>query len=209
MMNTSKQIMVLGMMRGGTSLATGIIHHLGIEVGKEFRSSSEKNPRGFFEDKQIFTLNQKILKDMGGSNCHNWNPPKEVKPEVAQSFTDELEALKRKKGIYARKCGFNFTLDVYLPYLSNPHLIITYRNPITNAISIQNYFGISFNTAYQHILIHYKQLGEVIKKDLPIYFFEFERARNKPLEVAQELADFIGIELKDKEIIKNFVYQKR
>lgn len=196
-------------MRGGTSFATGMLYHMGINVGDSFRRSNEKNPKGFFEDETVFWLNESILKRMGGRDCQNWNPPKEFPEDAAKPYTNQLEALRRRRGIWARKGGFNFTIDYYLPYLSNPHLIITYRNPIGNIRSIKDYFGWDFQTANKILLIHYNQLANVTEKDLPIYFFEFERARQAPVEVAREMAEFIGIEFNHEEAIKNFVYQKR
>jgi len=196
-----KQIIVLGAMRSGTSLCAGMLHHLGVDMGND-RKKDDKNPKGYFEDKEIFTLNQQIL----GKN-DDWNPPKsKINPLIPK-----LQKIKNKKGLWGAKGGMNFTIDFYIPYLSNPHFVIVYRNPISNIRSMAEYKGWDFDKNYGLLLKHYKQLKRVIKKypKIPKYYFEFERAKQNPIEVAQELADFIGIKNFNKKAIKDFVYVSR
>ena len=42
-------VAVVGTGRSGTSLTAGILHHLGISMGRHLRAPSPANPRGFFE----------------------------------------------------------------------------------------------------------------------------------------------------------------
>lgn len=200
MERSNKQIIVLGMMRSGTSLCAGMLSHLGIDMGDD-RKRNSMNPRGYFEDKEIFVLNQQIL----GKN-NDWHPPKSKK-----EISPLIPEIKDKKGLWGVKGGMNFTIDFYIPYLSNPHFVITYRNPISNIRSMAEYKGWDFDKNWELLLKHYKQLKRVIKKypKIPKYYFEFERAKQNPIKVAQELADFIGIKNFNKKAIKDFVYVSR
>lgn len=54
-------VVVLGMHRSGTSLITKSIIELGADPGSNLMSPGEDNPKGFWEDLDIFSLNEKIL----------------------------------------------------------------------------------------------------------------------------------------------------
>lgn len=46
-------VAVLGQFRGGTSCVAGVLHHLGVHMGKRFAPPKPSNPRGFFEASQL------------------------------------------------------------------------------------------------------------------------------------------------------------
>ena len=46
---TAKVIAVVGPWRSGTSCVAGVLHTLGVSMGREFRQPTEMNPKGFFE----------------------------------------------------------------------------------------------------------------------------------------------------------------
>jgi hypothetical protein len=60
-----KCILILGMHRSGTSLMTGILNASGISVGKTLLEPKEENPKGFFELKKLYNINEEILKVAG------------------------------------------------------------------------------------------------------------------------------------------------
>lgn len=52
-------IIVLGTYRSGTSAVAGVLHHLGVMMGKEFDKPAASNPTGYFEDlefKRLFDM---------------------------------------------------------------------------------------------------------------------------------------------------------
>ena len=49
-------VIVLGCFRSGTSGVAGILHHLGVTMGKEFDEPNQNNPKGFWEDKAFKTI---------------------------------------------------------------------------------------------------------------------------------------------------------
>ena len=64
-------VLVLGMHRGGTSLATGLLQTLGAELGSPLIASNEGNPLGYFEHKAIVACHDRILASLG----LDWHSP--------------------------------------------------------------------------------------------------------------------------------------
>jgi hypothetical protein len=70
-MKPEKCVLVLGMHRSGTSALTGILNILGADLGLNMMKAAEDNERGFFENRSIYNINEKILESLGSS----WDSP--------------------------------------------------------------------------------------------------------------------------------------
>ena len=64
-MPTSRAIVLLGMHRSGTSAVARGLATLGIHVGTEFLEAQPENPTGYWEDKGIVEINERILAVLG------------------------------------------------------------------------------------------------------------------------------------------------
>lgn len=64
-------VMVLGMHRSGTSAVAGLLHALGVNMGRHFLEPNVGNPRGYWEDLDMLSLNVALLRVAGG----NWLEP--------------------------------------------------------------------------------------------------------------------------------------
>jgi hypothetical protein len=64
-MPSSRGVVVLGMHRAGTSLVTRGIKSLGIDLGADFVDPQFDNPRGYWEDRNVVDLNQRVLSTFG------------------------------------------------------------------------------------------------------------------------------------------------
>lgn len=89
-----KCILVLGMHRSGTSLFTGLLNDNGIPVGKQLLEPLEENPRGFFELKDIYYLNEELLKSLNTA----WDNVKEIdvfalEKHLLDSFKEKLKII--------------------------------------------------------------------------------------------------------------------
>ena len=62
-----KAILVLGMHRTGTSAVAGFIHALGACVGKNLMIPTRDNEKGYYENLDVYNLNQYILEKSGSS----------------------------------------------------------------------------------------------------------------------------------------------
>lgn len=58
-----RTIIVTGYHRSGTSLTAGILHHLGVDMGSNWREEDEANEKGYFENKDFVKANQAILEE--------------------------------------------------------------------------------------------------------------------------------------------------
>jgi hypothetical protein len=64
-MPLSRVIVVLGMHRSGTSVLTRGLHALGVHLGDDFLSTKPDNPTGYWENRIIVDLNDRVLNVLG------------------------------------------------------------------------------------------------------------------------------------------------
>mgnify|MGYP006290474083 CR=1 FL=1 len=70
--NKTKEVIILGLGRTGTSMVAGILEKLGIDMGTNYKKKNDSNPLGYFENVEFLEINKQILKKAGGSHD---NPP--------------------------------------------------------------------------------------------------------------------------------------
>jgi hypothetical protein len=64
-MTSSRAVLVLGMHRSGTSALARGLQILGVYLGHDFLSPQPDNPTGYWEDKNILDLNERLLAAFG------------------------------------------------------------------------------------------------------------------------------------------------
>ena len=64
-------VVVFGMSRSGTSAVAGMLRALGVDMGSVFLQPDAGNPRGYWEDLKMLSLNVALLRVAGG----NWVDP--------------------------------------------------------------------------------------------------------------------------------------
>src|SRR5512134_2461070 len=67
-----KTVVVLGLARSGTSVITGILKILGVEMGASVHDKA--NPFGSFEDLDFARLHREIF-ELASNGSSYWNPP--------------------------------------------------------------------------------------------------------------------------------------
>ena len=65
MTNERPFIIVTGAGRSGTSAVARVLHESGVRMGNDFDAPSAVNPEGFYEETPVWTLNQRLLTDLG------------------------------------------------------------------------------------------------------------------------------------------------
>ena len=87
-------VFVLGMHRSGTSLVTGVLHLGGVHLGPPERLMEPKaeNESGFWENLDLFALNESLLSFLGGS----WSKPAGLAPGWEEA--SELDPLYERAG---------------------------------------------------------------------------------------------------------------
>jgi hypothetical protein len=142
-----KTIIILGMHRSMTSLITKGLADNQVYIGDKLMPPNGGNPKGYWEDTEFVRMNNRILALAGGT----WRDlPSEKKIlTLKKKYGSEIEDLiKRKeervKEIYFREnerlWGWKdprtiLTIKLYLPYLTNPHFILCFRDPLEVAKS--------------------------------------------------------------------------
>lgn len=138
----SKQVIVLGMHRSGTSLVAGILHKLGVNMGERMLGKSESNPCGHFEDLEFLYMNERILKMAGGY----WNRPPSIESilKLQKMFDEKIKnriERKMKQGIWGwkdpRMCVL---MPLYQKHIPNGYYIYVNRNrnDIANSLFKRN-----------------------------------------------------------------------
>jgi len=126
----NRTIIVLGMHRSGTSLVSGILTKLDINMGDKLFPKDPHNPFGHYEDIEFLRLNERIL-DSAGGHC---NEPPTYNSIIEQQsiFGKEIKELIRRKNERDfwgwKEPRTSLTIDLYLPYISNPVFIFCKRD---------------------------------------------------------------------------------
>ena len=138
--------MVLGMHRSGTSAITKGLEVLGVDLGDNLIPPQEDNPKGFFEDRELIELNERILKKTG----HSWYDLAPIDPALMTGpdlLTERLEAgaFIRRKLNASEAVGLKdprlsilmpFWFDVLQDIDVETGYIIPVRNPLAVARSL-------------------------------------------------------------------------
>lgn len=105
-------ILVLGMHRSGTSMLAGILDRLGCMGPKHQMDANEMNPKGYFESKPIFELNDQIM-EVAGLRWSDWQPLREGSldsPRFNEFRTRAAEVVRAEYG------------DASMIYLKDPRI---------------------------------------------------------------------------------------
>lgn len=140
-------LVVLGMHRSGTSVLTGCLHLLGVNLGHSLMPPAEgQNKAGFWENIDLVTVHDILLRDLG---C-NWNmvgalPVEWLESEAAEKARTSIRRLIEEhylgQGMWAvkdpRMCRL---MPLWLPILKEmgctPAFVVTVRHPLEVARSL-------------------------------------------------------------------------
>jgi len=128
-------LFVLGMHRSGTSCLTGLLETSGVQLCRVPRWN-RFNPRGNLEDDRVWTLNERILRRLGGS----WRQPPAVVPEGAAAWAELRAALQpytRLEPWAIKDPRMVLTLHLWLPVVRHYRFVGTFRHPIAVAESLR------------------------------------------------------------------------
>ena len=197
----SKEVVILGMHRSGTSMLGGIVERLGIDMGEDQPGRQFSNPMGHYEDGDFLTLNELILASAGGS----WdNPPSpDLINDQALVFEDRLQQIIQGK---VQKNGdqpwgwkdprTSLTIQLYFPYLTNLYILWCQRDQeaISNSLWKRNKISLQES---EKLTDHYQQMiNEFIEKhpELPVLRVFYQDIVNRPEVWIRKIADFLDLE---------------
>ncbi|HVR95161.1 MAG TPA: hypothetical protein VMW27_01005 [Thermoanaerobaculia bacterium] len=133
----SRQLVIAGMHRSGTSLLANIAARAGVDMGSSLMGKSKGNRHGHFEDLELVHLQETWLESRGWSALV---PPPEGAVQLTSSEEDEARSLVARR---ADKPLWGFKdprtalfLPVWDRLLPDPLYLLVYRHPIEVALSL-------------------------------------------------------------------------
>lgn len=146
-LSEKKCLVVFGMHRSGTSALSGALSIAGLNPGKELFDPAEDNPKGYFENARVTTLNEKIFREL----YTRWNDSLLI-PDAWWDFDKFGEYFEQLVKILEEELAENKTmlikdprLCVLLPFYLKafrqlniaPSFVICSRNPMEIAASLE------------------------------------------------------------------------
>jgi hypothetical protein len=190
----SKNVVVIGMHRSGTSAITNAIRLLGCSIGDtgDFTSPKRWNPEGNWEHQRLIERNEMILELHGGTwfapplLSGDWaRPPKaramlpRLRSEFAEIYTEGGWVWKDP-----RAC---LTLPLWMEaWSSTPVAVMAFRHPLAVAQSLaaRNGFSLRHGLALWEI---YNSQALWNLRDVPTMVHRYERALDDPTGFVAEL----------------------
>lgn len=83
----TSELIVAGFHRSGTSFTAQTLHHHGLFLGDDLLGAAPSNPYGHFEDRQVVTIHENLLRDNG----HSWQIDRPLLPVVRAATWDRIE----------------------------------------------------------------------------------------------------------------------
>ncbi len=186
-MSSDKKVclFIVGMHRSGTSALAGSVYRMGFNIGKNLMRPTAYNPRGYYENMEVFRLNEEILSRVN----LRWNVvPESFKIKIAEE--DKRKFKNQIKNLLSEEFGLSDKVVIKDPRISLfPDLwteavselgyiskfCICYRDPIDVCNSLYNRDGMSYEQAsflylfyigrairqtsdHERILVDYKDL---------------------------------------------------
>ena len=182
----------MGQRRSGTSAVAGIVHKLGMPMQEGEIHTSERNPKGFFEDRNIISISERILGAIakGGTAA-----------QIDHAFRGEIK--KALKKVEDRKGGFKdvnqvLTHTFFKKYIKEAKYIFVFRNVLDIANSFydwqKNNQEISFMDALKEAVYNNDMLfSRVVETKEPMLLTSFDKFLKKPDELVDKIIKFLEI----------------
>ncbi|MGD8832639.1 MAG: hypothetical protein PVF57_18675 [Pseudomonadales bacterium] len=142
---TSTGVLVLGAGRSGTSTLARALMALGVELGREFKPPTRKNPRGFFEEVHMLAIAKAVRRALGLRAEHvrllgqqDWCTTD--LESLREEMTDAIEAAMGDAPVWGFKYAGNgrilpFWMSLFSSMKIRPAFVLAYRNPLSIAAS--------------------------------------------------------------------------
>lgn len=211
-MKLSKLIVVLGMHRSGTSAITRGLQVMGAHVGDRLLPPEPGNPKGFWEDIDITSMNVEMLHAIK-SDWHHLAPIRGFDVELLHKngyYLRAVDLLRQKIGnapVYAFKDPrvaklLPFWKGVFDYCQFNVHYVVAVRHPLSVVNSLAKRDGFtaekSFHLWLDHVLT--SLLHTVGEKRVCI---DYDHLMQSPEHELQRIAQCFGLKI-DSEKLKNY-----
>ena len=198
-----KCLLVLGMHRSGTSAISGLLHYLGIDFGKSIVDPSYDNPKGFFENRAIQSINNQLLAALGVSWDHpnflpeNWWKKSSIQALQIQARETILEEFKGTTFFAIKDPRICYLFPFWEEILQSLNIsincVITIRASFEVAASLQKRNGLAPSKSH---LIHLTHLfsAEQYSKAYPRLFIRYADVVRDSVAVATKMKKFYSLD---------------
>lgn len=148
-----RNCLILGSGRSGTSMVAGSIAKAGYFMGNNLHPGMKSNPKGFFEDREINSVNEDILAPLvprrppvlGRWICRarpiQWQRwlarvPLTANIQAPADIRSRIKVALEREPFCFKDPRFSFTLPVWRPFLRNTVFICVFRDPASTVHSI-------------------------------------------------------------------------
>jgi len=208
-------IIVLGLPRSGTSMVSGVLHHLGVFMGKEdkFTPPDEWNPLGYFENLEITGLLVRASRTATTRELMEAAASRGVFPvhaDISHELERRIRAIEASHEIWGFKDPrllLPFFFEAFTALVkSDIKLIVTTRGLLRVKESIgaklkkteKQSFDETVDLAVNHLALRLVDvLGRV---PVPVLVVQFDSLIDDPKRKVREIAEFVGVEVTQKAI---------
>lgn len=192
------QVVLLGATRSGTSVTAGVLAGLGVDLGSDLRPADRQNPFGYFEDRDFLRLNGRILEAAGGDFIHP--PAHDDVLSQGRRFEDAISELvaSRDAPLWGWKTTTTcLTLELFLPHLSNPRLVMLLRDPLATARSQIAFVGgkLQLTESLHLVVTYYARVLDAVARhpEIPLFCLSYEDLLRDPIAATSRLAHFLQL----------------
>lgn len=150
-----KNIVILGSGRSGTSAVAGMLAKAGYFMGDNLWPARDMNPRGFFEDREINHINERLIAS-ALNRRYKWIPrplrptqpgewqrwlarlPVNTRFRKRPDLLDRIRAVTAHQPFCLKDPRFCYTLPAWRDHLGDTVFVCVFRDPATTAESIVN-----------------------------------------------------------------------
>jgi hypothetical protein len=204
--SSNRVIVVLGMDRSGTSLCANLLNNLGMRLGPELWPGDQFNEEGYFEDKEIWSIHERIFAILRRS----WDTLTTIQPfpslwwqsDSMRRFKTQMIDLLRARiseapGVWGFKDPRTAMLlplwdDVFQACQVQPVFALCVRHPAGVAASLAARDG--FPPLFSELLWLERNLNACQAiRDSPHCLVHYENWFHDPLPQAKELIEVTGL----------------
>ena len=167
---TARTYAIFGVPRGGTSMVAGVARLCGLNLGKDLLNTHED-----------VEFNADFLQRDG------IEPLPAIKAAVERRNAEhDVWGWK-----YPRSIRF---LDQIRPGLRDPRLILVMRDPVASAgRPVRRFKQDPLEVVNDHLDLQARNLALVSRWEVPTLLVSYERAIDRPVELAEQMAAFLGM----------------
>jgi hypothetical protein len=151
-----RNCLILGSGRSGTSMAAGILARAGYFMGGELWPADIGNPKGYFEDREVNTINDDLIAPVAPKTPpsglrklllgdipilgHYQHWVAVLRPRVMvpcpPAMSERIAAVTARQPFCFKDPRFSYTLPAWRPYIGDALLLCVFRDPSVTASSI-------------------------------------------------------------------------